>query len=481
MKFKAFLMGLLLMLLGITASAAEDSYIIKFNDSIQLFNADGTKNNKDYHTVTEDELQDYIDAGVVEYYEPNYKVELFAPTWNLNSVKVDFSQRIGCVGTNVRIGIIDSGIVDGIAPNVIPGYNYIDDNTDTSDTTMHGTWVSSIAASSRFGVALNAQFVPLKCFKDGVDTYISDVLDAIVDAVDVYDCDVINMSFGVIGAVGNATNIRLFKEKIDYAASKGVILVASTGNDYAQTIRYPAAFDNVIGVGSVNELGAWSEFSNYNSSVYVVAPGEKVIGPYVSEGEVSTEHIYQLKGTSFAAPHVSGLAAIAKSINPDITPVEFAKLIADTAVETSADEVEGWDEKYGYGLIDCEAAVRELIKGQIMHISPVWYNNNNTVNTVIYNNTAESKKTLCVCAYYDTGGRMTDCIPAEVEIAADGAYYFPNLRQDGTTKYMVLSNDGVLMPLAVAKEKYNIPTGDSTTGGSTTGSSTTGGTTTSEL
>ena len=416
----------------------------------------------------------------MEYYEPNYEVELFASTWNLNSVKVDFPQRIGCVGTNVRIGIIDSGIVDGIANNVIQGYNYIDDNADTSDTTMHGTWVSSIAASSRFGVALNAQFVPLKCFKDGVNTYISHILDAIVDAVDVYDCDVINMSFGIKASNNMATNsdFRLFKEKIDYAASKGVILVASTGNDYDQSIRYPAAFGNVIGVGSVNESGAWSEFSNYNSSVYVVAPGEQVIGPYVSEGEVSTEYIYQLNGTSFAAPHVSGLAAIAKSINPGITPVEFAKLLADTAVETEVDTVEGWDKYYGYGLIDCEAAVKELIKGQIMHISPIWYNKNNTVNTVIYNNTAESKKTLCVCVYYDTSGRMTDCIPKEVKIAADNTYYFPNLRQDGATKYMVLSNDGVLMPLAVAKEKYDIPTGGSTTGGSTTGGSTTGGSTT---
>lgn len=455
LKLKVFLMFLLLMLLSITANAAEDRYIIKLNDSVQLFSADGLENNKDYLSVSADELQDYIDAGVVEYYEPDYKVELYASTWNLSSIKVDFPHRIGCGGTDVTIGIIDSGIVAGIAPNVIPGYNYIDGNTDTSDTTMHGTLVSSIATSSIFGVAVNAQFVPLKCFKEGVDTYVSDILDAIVDAVDVYDCDVINMSFGVVGTgvdIEQNEKFRLFKEKIDYVIDRGAIVVAAVGNDKDATINYPAAFDNVIGVGSINEEGEWSEFSNYNHSVYVVAPGENVVAPYIDEGEVSKEYVTLPDGTSFSAPHVSGLAAIAKCIDKDITQAEFAQLIAATAVETEADTVEGWDEYYGYGLIDCEAAVKKLIEGQTMHISPI-QRINNSVNAVIYNNTAESQKVLCVCAYYDEAGRLDNCTLIEAAIGAYKIYNFPNPYNTGTIRYMVLSNDGALMPLADAKEK----------------------------
>ncbi len=479
MKFKVFLMLSLLMFFGITANAEYDSYIIKLNDSVQLFSADGETNNKDYISVPTDELQDYIDAGIVEYYEPDYTVELFAPVWNLNSVKVDFPHYISCVGTDVRIGIIDSGIGDGVAPNVIPGYNYIDDSTDTSDDTMHGTWVSSIATSSRFGVAINARFVPLKCFKKGVDTKVSHILDAIVDAVDVYDCDVINMSFGIkTTGVNIATNstLRLLKEKVDYAISKGAILVASVGNDYDATIRYPAAFDNVIGVGSVNKDGVRSEFSNYNYSVHVVAPGEKVWGPYISDGEISQEYIYQLDGTSFSAPHVSGLAAIVKSMDRDITQAEFAQLLVETSVETSADKVEGWDENYGYGMIDCEAMVKKLIEGQIIHISPIW-KVNNAVNAMIYNNTPENKKVFCVCAYYDENDRMLECIPTELEIDGLKTYLFKNSLAEGYVKYMVLSDDGKLMPLAVAKDKENISTGDVPTGGNGESTGGTGATT----
>lgn len=457
LKLKVFLLFLLLMFFGVTVNAAEDRYIIKFNDSVQMFSADGETDNKDFISVPADELQDYIDAGVVEYYEPDYEIELFASEedryWNLDSIRAVFPRIVGCVGTNVKIGIIDSGIVDGIASNVLTGYNYIDKNTDTTDNTMHGTWVSAFAASSGFGVAPDAQFVPLKCF-DSERSNLSYAIEAIVDAVDVYDCDVINMSFGVIATeleVALDGSLRTFKEKIDYAVSKGVILVASVGNDKDSSIRYPAAFDNVIGVGSVNKDGVKSDFSNYNKSVHVVAPGEEVWAPCVENGKICDTKFYLVDGTSFSAPHVSGLAAVARSIKPDITHTEFAQLLADTAIETEADEIEGWDEKYGYGLIDCEAAIKKLIEGQKIHISPIWLNSK--ANAVIYNNTSERKKTFSVCVYYDEQGRMKECNPAWVEIGAGRTYHLTMTRQSGTVKYMALSDDGKLTPLAISKER----------------------------
>lgn len=455
MKFKVFFLLLLLMLFGITANAAEDRYIIKFNDSIQLFDADGTKNNKDYLSVSADELQDYLDAGVVEYYCPDLEVELFAATWNLDSIKLDFPHMIRCYGTEVKIGVIDSGITEGIFYNILPGYNYIDKNTDTSDDEiLHGTRVSAIAAYSPFGVAVDAKVVPLKCFRNKKGSLVN-ILDAIVDAVDVYDCDVINMSFGISEEYFTGDGIKslnLFKEKIDYAVSHGAILIAAVGNDESEIINYPAALDNVIGVGSVNESGQWSDFSNYNHSVYVVAPGEKVVAPHIVDGALVDGYIVKVGGTSFSAPHVSGLAAIAKCIDKDITQAEFAQLIADTAVETEADEVEGWDKYYGYGLIDCEAAIKKLIEGQKVHIAPIRWNNS-TVITTVYNNMSTTQKTYCICVYYDESGRMVDCVYSPKDLEAYEAYDLPNPRKGVTVKYMVLSNDGEIMPLADAKEK----------------------------
>ena len=110
------------------------------------------------------------------------------------------------------------------------------------------------------------RLVPLKCFDDKT-TNVSVICKAIYGAVDDFGCDVINMSFGLM-----EDSIAL-KEAIDYAAGKGVIIVAAVGNDGTEELCYPAAYDNVIGVGSVDKNEGVSSVSQHNKSVFITAPG----------------------------------------------------------------------------------------------------------------------------------------------------------------------------------------------------------------
>ena len=437
MKIKVFLITFCLLLAGVCAQGAEDDerYIVKFNDSVQLFTSGEDGKTKDYCSATKDELLEYIDAGIVEDYGIDYVVELNAKEWNLSNIKAEFPEKLGCTGKNVKVAVIDTGLA-GLASNALPGYNYLEGNTDTADNLMHGTLVSALIASP-YGVAYDVQFVPLKCFDEGVKTYTSDILDAVEDAVDVFDCDVINMSFTFTGEADSLA-IRMFEERVKYAAGRGAILVASVGNDENDTLNYPAAFEDVIGVGSVNENNQWSSFSNYNESVFVVAPGENI--PILG---------YIASGTSFSAPHVSGLAAAIKCMDKAIDGEEFADILGNTAVRNDGEE---YDTYYGYGLIDCEAAVKKAIKNEKVFISPI-KSADGEICSAIYNNTAENMTVCCICVYYDEDGNLEDCKTVDIKIDSGNVYTFSNTDNQGEASYFVWNNFEKLTPLAKARSK----------------------------
>lgn len=439
MKIKTFVFLCLMMLVSLTVCAAEERYIVTFKDSVQLFSTDSTESKKDYCSATWDELQEYIDAGIVENYGIDEEVRLFSGNWNLKNIKFEFPESIGCLGNDTKVAIIDSGIVPGLGEKILPGYNYLEGSDDTTDNLGHGTVVSALIVSADFGAAYKSRIVPLKCFEKDVVTYTTDILDAIIDAVDKYDCDVINMSLGFTTEDPQNEAVRQFKEKIDYAVSKGAIVVAAVGNDGDATINYPAAFENVIGVASVDKNNEWSDFSNYNESVFVSAPGEGL----------SVLGIDGLEGTSFSTPQVSGLAAIAKCIDKSITQIGFSELVSKTAYRLSDEEYSIY---YGYGLIDCEAAVKELIKNDKFHISPIEKTNNSS-SAVVFNNTNEKTTVCCICSYFDDKDNLIQCIPLEISIDAYTPYTLENVYSEGTIRYMVWDGWKGLRPLAKVKTK----------------------------
>lgn len=95
------------------------------------------------------------------------------------------------------LSIQDYKTLKRIKDNIIQGKNYLDETKGTEDNVGHGTFVTGIIASNSYGISHKSKIIPLKCFDKNTDTYIDDIIPAIYDAVDIYKCDVINMSFGI--------------------------------------------------------------------------------------------------------------------------------------------------------------------------------------------------------------------------------------------------------------------------------------------
>jgi Subtilase family len=247
------------------------------------------------------------------------------------------------------IGIIDTGVDESnpnLAPVVIPGYDFTrnlagsaNDNGDLDQSTAHilhqstahilhgfttvqlNAFSSSIldadTASALQGVTLpddfghgtmvaglvhlvapTAKIMPLKAFNADGSANESDIIRAIYYAAD-NGVNVLNMSFGL----PNISDALM--KAINYANRRGVVCVASVGNDGQTTLLYPAAFGNVIGVASVNAQNQTSAFSNRGADmVALAAPGEGLVTTYPGD------HYASVSGTSFSAALVSGAADV---------------------------------------------------------------------------------------------------------------------------------------------------------------------------
>jgi subtilisin family serine protease len=211
----------------------------------------------------------------------------------------------------------------------------------------HGTMVAGLIHL----VAPNSQLMPLKAFAaDGTGSE-ANIIQAIYFAV-ANNANVINMSFE-LPQISDA-----MMKAINYAARNNVICVASAGNDGATTLVYPAAFGNVISVGSVSPLGQPSTFSNYGPDlVQIAAPGEGLITTYPGK------HYAQVWGTSFSAAILSGSAAVL--IQQSNNNVTGQLQVGDIQRAFSHAATCGTSGSLGAGCLDLNQAVN-FIKGMNM-------------------------------------------------------------------------------------------------------------------
>ena len=272
--------------------------------------------------------------------------------WGMKMIGMEAAWQSGLTGRGVRVAVIDGGVYTNTgefdADRLLPGKNMISEGGSTEDSNGHGTFIAGIIGASKdngvgiAGVAPGVTIVPIKTSNDG-DTQNGVSAQAFYAAVDEFHCDVINYSSG---AMQLSSGIR---EAVDYAVSKGVIVVCSTGNDGGTALYYPGALEDTIGVGSINKGMERSEFSHRNKSIFVVAPGEDVY----SLGQNGS--VYSSRGTSFSAPFVAGLAALLKEAHPEMNTADFKQIL----IRSSKDLGEaGYDVEYGYGLIQAPAAIR---------------------------------------------------------------------------------------------------------------------------
>ncbi len=196
----------------------------------------------------------------------------------------------------------------------------------------HGTMVAGVIHL----VAPRADIMPLKAFKADGSGYTSDILRAIYHATQ-NGANIINMSFS-LGAKSPE-----LQRACDHAMSKGLILVASAGNDGKKTVVYPAGFDSVMGVASTNNSDARSSFSNYGSTlVWIAAPGEGIVTLYPWGSYAAAW------GTSFSTPFAAGAAALMLDI----------KTANETQAEKAISSAKWISSDLGNGRLDVFLAVQ---------------------------------------------------------------------------------------------------------------------------
>ena len=270
--------------------------------------------------------------------------------WNLNAVNAPEAWAAGYSGEGITIAVVDTGVdLDhpDLAGNLFvnageiegngiddDGNGYVDDvhgydfaagDADPNDVGGHGTHVAGTIAAGlngfgATGVAPDATILPVRVLGDNGSGSTNAVAAGIRYAAE-QGADIINLSLG--GGFSRA-----IQSAIDYAQDLGSFIVAAAGNEAASTPGFPARFsaiyDNVLSVGAHDSRGQIAGFSNDvggSGAVQVDAPGVGVFSTYVG-GRYAN-----LSGTSMAAPHVAGVAALALSANPDLTPSQLRDLL----------------------------------------------------------------------------------------------------------------------------------------------------------
>lgn len=309
-------------------------------------------------------ISEVVEPEKVEYIEPNYIMHAFdVPNdpdyeyfkWQLVNTKVPDVWNMGVFGDGATVAVLDTGVntkhPDLKSENFVNAYDAFTETDNVTDWAGHGTSVTGIIAEARnngrgfTGAMPNVKIMPVRVLDQEGGGDLTTIVPGIKQAAN-KGADVINMSFG-----GSGADSITLKNACEEAFNKGAILVSATGNEatpfYAGPVNYPAGYDCVVSVASVDSHNTRAIDSNYNNKVMVAAPGEYVRIITRSGG-------YNFgSGTSFAAPQVSALAAMVKSYNHDFSPSKFMDLLKITSKDLGRP---GYDIEYGYGLIDFSKA-----------------------------------------------------------------------------------------------------------------------------
>jgi hypothetical protein len=278
------------------------------------------------------------------------------PSWGLSAIEADLAWK-STKGSGVVVAVLDTG-VDGTHPDlkgrVLEGFSTIDNKVlsegANSDLDLHGTHVAGIIAgdldsSGITGVAPEASILPVRVLgaSGGSDKSVADgVLYAVKKKV-----DVINLSLG--GAVNPfSKGGSLTCAAITKAVDAGIVVIVAAGNsaEFGNPRNEPASCKGAVSVAALNESLEPAYFSSFDSSIFVYAPGRKILSSIPVGAFMENYAIWD--GTSMAAPFVSGAAALIIA-SGKAKGLDVVKLLKESAIDVG---VKGFDPLTGHGLIN---------------------------------------------------------------------------------------------------------------------------------
>lgn len=344
----------------------------------------------------------------VRFAEPNYLRRAYAtlpddpryPTqWHYPLINLPDAWDITTGDRGVIVAVIDSGVLVGhpeLRGQLVAGYDFIRDpdnaldgdgidsdpnevpNPERHGRPFHGTHVAGTVAAATnnatgvAGVSWATRIMPVRVL-GRVGAYSYDTIQAVRYAAGLPNdsgtlpakkADVINLSLG--GFPSNQAEQAALAE----VREQGVVIVASAGNNNTDVPSYPASYTGVISVGAVNIGRRKASYSNHGPTIDLAAPGgegasdsngdgypDAVLSTQASEssGDIVFDTGFMF-GTSMAAPHVSGVVALMKAVNPELTPPQLDDLIVAGRISQDLGDP-GRDDQFGYGLIDAYQAV----------------------------------------------------------------------------------------------------------------------------
>ena len=246
------------------------------------------------------------------------------------------------------------------------------------------------------GVSWEVDIIPIKVLEDNNSGTYFDIAQGIYYAVD-RGADIINLS------LGGEEYSNYLEEAVKYAESKGVIMIAATGN-YGNNVLYPAAYSETIAVGAIGENIEVADYSNYGAEVDLVAPGTNIYSTSGSyENEVFKYNYLSMSGTSMSAAYVSGIASLL--LESGVNSSAIKDRLTSTAVQIDSSNY------VGSGLVDAYGA---LINKKLNTI-PVEVFAANIENDKIY---IRSEVTELIGMNYNSDYELSNAAEAELYIVA---------------------------------------------------------------
>ena len=243
-------------------------------------------------------------------------------SWGIEKIKAP-QAWLYTTGKKIKIGVIDTGIDfqhPALQGSIINGINLVNRGSLPIDDNGHGTHIAATIAASNpangmIGVAPHALIAPVKAFDEQGSAYVSDIIQAI-DWCVTNNMDIINMSFGM------RTKSKAMLNAVLRAYQKGIIIVASSGNDNKRkTVDYPARYPHTISVGATNQLRRVAPFSNRGAYIDIYAPGDRIVSAWTGGT------YYEMSGTSMATSHVTGAIALLLERYPKCSPQDIKAIL----------------------------------------------------------------------------------------------------------------------------------------------------------